>query len=228
MIKDKHYLRQCGCVFGCWSHSLLIQLAALNPDQCQTVQPTGGLRNLATMKARQFAACVIAAGAFVSGCQSTVPGTPEPNAGSPTEPSFPTPKPSRSAPSSPTAAVPASPTGQPPPGAQVLAPQNGYVFIETKSGKTRCQINADSVGCEAQFTNSPVVDGGQANGVNLTSDGQLKWILGNLGDIPVVTIDYRTYEAEGWTIVATEQGTRFTNDRTSHGMFVSIDKVDTY
>jgi hypothetical protein len=180
------------------------------------------------MKARQLAACVIAAGALVSGCQSTVPGTPQPNAGSPTEPNFPTPKPSRSTPPPVTPVTPSTPAAQPAPGAQVLPPQNGYVFIETKSGLTRCQINVDAVGCEAAFTNSPVVDGGQANGVRLTPDGQIQWVLGNLGDIPVVTIDYRTYSAQGWTIVATEQGTRFTNDRTQHGMFVSIQKVDTF
>jgi hypothetical protein len=179
------------------------------------------------MKARQLAACVLAAGALVSGCQSTVPGTPQPNAGSPTEPNFPTPKPSRSSPT-PTAATPVSPPTQPAPGAQVLPPQNGYVFIETKSGKTRCQIDSDSVGCEAQFANSPVVEGTQANGVRLSSDGQLKWIVGNLGDIPVVTIDYRTYSAQGWTIVATEQSTRFTNDSTKHGMSVSIEKVEAF
>jgi hypothetical protein len=110
----------------------------------------------------------------------------------------------------------------------VLPPQNGYVFIETRSGKTRCQISAADVGCEAAFTSAPVIDGTRANGVQLTADGHMQWIVGNLGDIPVVTIDYRTYEAEGWTIVATEQGTRLTNDRTQHGMFVSIEKVETY
>ena len=34
--------------------------------------------------------------------------------------------------------------------------------------------------------------------------------------------------AAGWTIVGDETGTRFTNDRTGHGMFVSIDEVSTY
>jgi len=102
------------------------------------------------------------------------------------------------------------------------------VFIETKSGKTRCQIDESAVGCEAQFTNAPTKDGVRANGVNVTADGSVEWIVGNLGDIPVVTIDYRTYRALGWTIVASSQGTRFTNDRTGHGMFVSIDNVETY
>ncbi|BCO38037.1 hypothetical protein MHEC_44700 [Mycobacterium heckeshornense] len=102
------------------------------------------------------------------------------------------------------------------------------MFIETKSGKTRCQIDADSVGCEAPFTNSPMTEGEHANGVNVTAGGAVQWVLGNLGAIPAVTIDYRTYTAQGWTITASVDGTRFTNDRTGHGMFVSIDNVETF
>lgn len=133
--------------------------------------------------------------------------------------------------SPPATTTPQQPTSSAPstPGAIPLPPnQNGYVFIETKSGTTRCQIDADSVGCEAPFTNSPIKDGERANGVNITADGTVDWVVGNLGDIPVVTIDYHTYDAQGWTIVATAEGTRFTNNRTSHGMFVSVEKVDTY
>jgi hypothetical protein len=116
-----------------------------------------------------------------------------------------------------------------PPAAQVLPPdESGYVFIETKSGKTRCQLDEESVGCEAPFTNAPMQDGVRANGVELSADGNLKWIVGNLGDIPVVTIDYRSYSAVGWTIDATEDGTRFTNQHTRHGMFVSIEKVEAF
>jgi hypothetical protein len=122
-----------------------------------------------------------------------------------------------------------SPGPTAPPGAIPLPPdQNGYVFIETKSGRTRCQIAADSVGCEAQFTNSPIQEGEHANGVNVTAGGAVQWVLGNLGDIPAVTIDHRTYAAEGWIITATESGTRFTNNRTGHGMFVSVENVETF
>jgi hypothetical protein len=110
----------------------------------------------------------------------------------------------------------------------VLAPQDGYVFIETKSGKTRCQLSTAEVGCEAQFTNSPVLDGTHANGVRLTANGEVSWLVGNLGDIPVVTLDYRKYSAVGWTIDAGEDGTRFTNDSTGHGMTVSIDGVQAF
>jgi hypothetical protein len=114
------------------------------------------------------------------------------------------------------------------PGAEVLPPQNGYVFIETKSGKTRCQLNEEEVGCEAQFTNSPVMNGMHANGVRLTANGEVSWLVGNLGDIPVVTLDYRRYSAVGWTIDAGEDGTQFTNDSTRHGMTVSIDGVHAF
>jgi hypothetical protein len=178
------------------------------------------------MKATLLIACFLTASALVAGCQSGTPGTPvrSPDAG--TEPSFPTSRPPR-----PTAAPPKTITPTPTaptPDAEVLPPENGYVFIETKSGQTRCQLNEDAVGCEAPFTNAPLQDGVRANGVRLTADGAVEWVVGNLGDIPVVTLDYRTYRAVGWTIVAAEDGTRFTNDDTGHGMVVAIEGVETF
>jgi hypothetical protein len=178
---------------------------------------------------------LLAGAVSLSGCSSIIEGKPVamPGAG-PTEPSFPTPRltppstpPTTASPSPAPPTTPASPT--PPAGAVPLKPdQNGYVFIETKSGLTRCQINKDSVGCEAPFTHSPLQDGEHANGVSITAGGTVNWVLGNLGAIPTVTIDYKTYAAQGWTIIATPDGTRFTNEHTRHGMFVSIDKVNTF
>ncbi|ASE16329.1 hypothetical protein QRB31_18710 [Mycobacterium avium subsp. hominissuis] len=168
---------------------------------------------------------------LVSGCSTVIGGRPvaSPGAG-PTEPSFPTPRstpPSATAAPAPTALPPPSPSA--PAGAIPLPPdQNGYVYIETKSGSTRCQINKDTVGCEAPFTNSPLQDGEHANGVSINAGGKVQWVLGNLGAIPTVKLDYRTYSAQGWTIVANADGTRFTNDQTKHGMFVSIEKVNTF
>jgi hypothetical protein len=173
--------------------------------------------------------CLLVTGAVVlSACSDAVDGKPvaAPQAGAP-EPSFPTARPIPQP--QPTQPTPAPSTPKTPAGAIPLSPNdNGYVFIETKSGKTRCQIASGSVGCEAPFTNSPLTEGEHANGVNITADGSVQWVLGNLGAIPTVTIDYRTYAAQGWTIAADVDGTRFTNDRTGHGMFVSIDKVDTF
>lgn len=170
---------------------------------------------------------LLAVVALVGGCSSTIDGRPvaAPGAG-PTEPSYPTARPT---PSRPGTTTPSQPGPTPPAGATPLPPDdNGYVFIETKSGQTRCQISPESVGCEAEFTNSPLQDGEHANGVNVDADGKVQWVLGNLGAIPAVTIDYGTYDAQGWTIDATSSGTRFTNARTGHGMFVSIEKVETF
>ncbi len=176
------------------------------------------------MKPLTVLACVLAACAPVAGCKVDTQGTPVTSPGAPT--------PLRPGTSKPTAAPPTKTTPSTavaPPAAEVLPPADaGYVFIETKSGQTRCQLNEREVDCEAQFTNSPVKNGIQANGVRLTADGTMEWVVGNLGDIPVVTIDYRTYSAVGWTIVATSDGTRFTNQATKHGMFVSIEKVESY
>jgi hypothetical protein len=184
-------------------------------------------------------AALLAGAALVAGCSNFIDGKPvatpttTPGTG-PTEPTFPTP--SRTTdipPTTPSSAPPTTPTTSasptPPAGAIPLKPdQNGYVFIETKSGVTRCQISKDSVGCEAPFTNSPLQDGEHANGVSITATGSVQWVLGNLGAIPTVTIDYKTYAAQGWTISANVDGTRFTNNNTRHGMFVSIQKVNTF
>jgi hypothetical protein len=182
------------------------------------------------MTARWTLAIVLVLGAVLTGCQTSTPGTPVTSPKSPTEPNFPTSRPTRPTAAPPTTVTPA-PTSSPAvaaPGAEVLLPENGYVFIETKSGKTRCQLSTDEVGCEAQFTNSPVLDGTHANGVRLTANGEVNWLVGNLGDIPAVTLAYRKYSAVGWTIEADEAGTRFTNDRTRHGMVVAVDGVHAF
>lgn len=179
-------------------------------------------------KFRVFALVLATAGALLAGCSDVTDGRPEGISTDFLEPTVSTTRPSVTTPTSEPTLVPEPSTPTPaPPGAE-LPTENGYAYVETKSGKTRCQIDAQTVGCEAQFLNSPTVDGGQANGVRLTADGQESWVLGNLGDIPTVTLDYRTYTALGWTIEATESGTRFTNDATGHGMFVAIEKVDLF
>lgn len=172
-------------------------------------------------------AWLVAAGAAAAGCSNTVDGRAMcPGCATGTEPDFPTGRPTASPPTSPT---PTSGVPLPPPGGQTLPPSaSGYVYIETKSGLTRCQISADSVGCESEFKNSPQVNGEQANGVEVSAAGSVRWVVGNLGAIPTTTLNYATYQAVGWTIDAASDGTRFTNDSTGHGMFVSTDHVDAF
>jgi hypothetical protein len=163
-----------------------------------------------------------------AGCATTIHGDPVASRGSPTEPSFPTTKPTRTPPTTKTTPSAPPPTGQQP-GARTLDPdQSGYVFIETKSGKTRCQISEAEVGCESEFDTSIEVNGMPANGVKITADGSMRWVVGNLGNIPAVTLDYQTYRALGWTIEATSDGTRFVNDGTGHGMFVNTSGVEVF
>jgi len=166
--------------------------------------------------------------AALAGCSTTVDGNPVASSASPTEPSFPTSKPPTRTPS-PTSTPPSAPPSTGQPGATTLPPdESGYVFVETKSGLTRCQISEAEVGCESQFTNSVEVNGMPANGVNVTADGSMSWVVGNLGAIPAVTLDYQTYRALGWTIAASSDGTRFTNDGTGHGMFVNTSGVEAF
>jgi len=168
--------------------------------------------------------------ALTAGCSSTVDGVAIcPGCGIDSEPAFPTTRPGTTAPSTPPTSAPSVPAPtdtQRPSGGQTLAPNsNGYVYIETRSGRTRCQISADTVGCESEFTDSPMIDGTRANGVEVSSTGSNRWVLGNLGAMPTTTIGYDTYTAVGWTIVADSTGTTFTNDSTGRGMFISTERV---
>lgn len=158
-----------------------------------------------------LAAVWIVAAGLMAGCTTTVNGAAVCSGCGGIEPEFP------------------RPTARPgpPAGAEVLPPNtNGYVYIETRSGATRCQISADTVGCESQFTDSPVIDGEYATGVEVSSSGSNRWVVGNLGAMPTTTIDYAVYEAVGWTIEADSEGTLFTNGTTGHGMYVSTDLVE--
>ena len=120
-----------------------------------------------------------------------------------------------------------TPVPEPGPGPDALVPDEaGLVYVETKSGKTRCQISTERVGCESDFVNAPTVDGEQARGAEVSSDGGNRWVVGNLGAIPTTTLGYATYRVLGWTIEADSEGTRFTNDSTGHGMFISVEEVD--
>lgn len=169
------------------------------------------------MRSAVVLAWLLAAGAGIAGCGTTVDGVATcPGCGGASEPEFPTTRPSTS-----------TPTPAPPSGGETLTPSaSGYVYIETRSGATRCQISADTVGCESAFTSSPTINGEQATGVEVSASGSNRWVVGNLGAMPTVTIGYATYRAVGWTIEASSGGTRFTNDTTGHGMFVSTAAVD--
>ena len=159
----------------------------------------------------------------VAGCTTTVDGAAScPGCGNGTEPDFRTPRPTPTT----TRSMP-TPVPVPPSESGTLEPNaSGYVYIETRSGLTRCQISDENVGCESDFTDAPTVNGEQATGVEVSAGGNNRWVVGNLGAMPTTTIDYQTYHAVGWTIEAGSDGTRFTNDETGHGMFISTEGVN--
>jgi hypothetical protein len=66
------------------------------------------------------------------------------------------------------------------------------------------------------------------------SSGAFNWNEGNIPGTPQaiandVVLNYgQTYHFSGWTILPSSDGTRFANDGTGHGMFVSIDNVNSF
>ena len=170
---------------------------------------------------RILVAGLLVALASAAGCATTVDGAAICiGCGNGTEPDF-----GNARPGAPTSMP--TPVPLPPSAGETLSPNSaGYVYIETKSGKTRCQLSADNVGCESDFADPPTVDGEPANGVEVSAGGSNRWVLGNLGAMPTTTIGYATYAAVGWTIEADSNGTRFTNDQTGHGMFISTEGVE--
>jgi serine/threonine protein kinase len=104
------------------------------------------------------------------------------------------------------------------------------VAVRTKSGRTICLISSGKVRCEAKFTHLPVQTSVSQTGfsdISVDSQAQLEWDEATIGTPPdIEQLEYATYHWLGWTVVAAKDGTRFTNDATGHGMFVSVGKVD--
>ncbi|ADG78079.1 Putative lipoprotein OS=Tsukamurella paurometabola (strain ATCC 8368 / DSM / CCUG 35730 / CIP 100753 / JCM 10117 / KCTC 9821 / NBRC 16120 / NCIMB 702349/ NCTC 13040) OX=521096 GN=Tpau_1452 PE=4 SV=1 [Tsukamurella paurometabola] len=168
------------------------------------------------MGARFYAVAALAVGAVaLTGCSSTVSGDAVPEPGTPvTETVTAAPTPSSTAP--PSSRATSVPIAIPDNG-------NGYTFMQTKSGKARCRVSTTGAGCQLEFDKpGPKTEtGDRANGVNVGRDGTLTYVLGDIGVVNPATLDYATYTARGWTIEASFEGTRFTNNGTGHGMFVS-------
>jgi hypothetical protein len=62
------------------------------------------------------------------------------------------------------------------------------------------------------------------------ASGQFNWRTANLGSLApgqanTTLVDGQTYHMQGWTILPTSDGTRFTNDGTGHGMFIGSDST---
>jgi hypothetical protein len=73
--------------------------------------------------------------------------------------------------------------------------------------------------------------GFRSNLAVVKASGEFWWDIGNIAgsSAPLardIVLKYgQTYHMNGWTIQPTVDGTRFTNDGTGHGMFVSVENV---
>jgi hypothetical protein len=130
--------------------------------------------------------------------------------------------------STPSQAVPAPPPEPPPqlqessvPGPNFLT-QSHRVVCAVTPDSTLSGVGPDAVVCQGHFTQP----GAKFNAVT-TGTGSFYWEDANLAvDNPTTKMVYgQTYHRGNWTIYHDASGTRFTNDRTGHGMFVSIENV---
>src|SRR5271166_3675941 len=114
-------------------------------------------------------------------------------------------------------------TSPPPTNTVSLQPESrGYLAVESESGSISCLVQRDWIGCETPDTNWPLhEDGTPYHSVVGYADGSIKWADGQMGNLPRTRIDDREYHALGWTIVAIEDGLRFVNKATGHGLCVT-------
>ncbi|MGV0874449.1 hypothetical protein [Mycolicibacterium sp. XJ879] len=128
------------------------------------------------------------------------------------------------------------------PGVVAPARADDAQSVRTQSGKVRCLVYANDtahgggplVVCEYNpgFPQAPAPSTGiHWNLAVVRGNGQLNWDVGNIGGSTQamskdIVLHYgQTYHVNGWTITPAFEGTRFTNDQTGHGMFVSIENV---
>jgi hypothetical protein len=104
--------------------------------------------------------------------------------------------------------------------------------VNTKTPPMLCEIGSDdaipgigpNVACQGGFAQAPDDD----DQAYVTASGQFSYRSANIGvgekDAPFDTlVPGRTYQIQGWTIEASDDGIRFTNDGTGHGMFIGSD-----
>ncbi|AQA05475.1 hypothetical protein BVC93_27355 [Mycobacterium sp. MS1601] len=105
------------------------------------------------------------------------------------------------------------------------ATQSGRVLCTVTPDSTIAELGHDVVVCQGAFTQP----GAKFQAIT-TGDGRVQWQDANLAvDNPTTVMNYGTTLHSGnWTIYPDRTGTLFTDDRTGHGMFVSIDDVHAF
>ncbi len=111
--------------------------------------------------------------------------------------------------------------------------------VYTQIPRMLCAIGSDdsdagvgpNVVCQGKFVQAPGDDDDQAL---VTASGRFSYRTANIAtgyDHPPfeTLVADQTYHLQGWTILAGDDGVRFTNDDTGHGIFIGSDTtVDPY
>lgn len=111
--------------------------------------------------------------------------------------------------------------------------------VTTESRAVRCMVGPTNVVCQRNsaegFPDSPIIDGSRGNIVSVTTAGVFKRSGGNIPGayendprLDTVLSYGQASNFYGWTINPSVDGTRFINDQTRHGMFVSIAGVSAF
>ncbi len=105
----------------------------------------------------------------------------------------------------------------------------GYVRVETESKSTNCSVTTELVACQTSSDNWRAASGQRYHTVSVNADGSFHWVQADLGEMQGrVRLDYQTYSAQGWKIDAGPVETKFTNDRSGHGMSVNDQRVTAF
>jgi len=104
--------------------------------------------------------------------------------------------------------------------------------VNTQIPRMLCEIGSDdanpgvgpNVVCQGSFVRAPADD----DQAFVTASGQFSYRSANIGvgydHAPFdMLVPGQTYHIQGWAVVARNDGIRFTNDGTGHGMFVGSD-----
>jgi hypothetical protein len=108
--------------------------------------------------------------------------------------------------------------------------------VNTQIPGMLCEIGSDdaepgigpNVICQGRFAQAPAID----DQAFVTASGRFSYRSANIGvgyeHEPFETlVPGRTYHIQGWTVIASDDGIRFTNDGTAHGMLVRADTTVT-
>jgi hypothetical protein len=106
----------------------------------------------------------------------------------------------------------------------------GYVRVQTETKKVWCSLTIDLVACHSSGANWPRhPDGTPLAAVSVTAAGDFETVDADLGQLAgLITLDVRSYIAQGWSLTASGTGVEFINQQSGHGMNLGEDGVRSF